>query len=174
MDDERKVDAHGFNWFQRKSKGVSAGDVFSVPLEGGGFGFGRVLNAHDGATLAEFFKYWSAEPEFNDEMLESGRLFSPVGFLISDIQAGNRKRSWQVIHKDPEFYPEDLYEIPFCQSHDSENWTYYTLHDDEKTLGKVSAEDVRKWKVASQLPQHRDRIAAVVEDSLKEVGLIPA
>ena len=74
MDDERKVDAHGFNWFQRKSKGVSAGDVFSVPLEGGGFGFGRVLNAHDGATLAEFFKYWSAKPEFNEEMRQMARL----------------------------------------------------------------------------------------------------
>ncbi len=92
----------GYDWFLRTRKGISAGDVIAVPLKCGGFGFGRVLNVHDGATLAEFFAYWSEEASFDQEIIESPRLFSPVGISVMDIEYRNRKRDWKVIHRDSE------------------------------------------------------------------------
>jgi hypothetical protein len=77
-----------------------------------------------------------------------------------------------VIHKDPEFYPEDLYELKFCQSYDGRNWTYYTLHDHKKTLGKVAAEDVDQWLVSNRLPQHPDRITDVLQRHLMAQGVM--
>jgi hypothetical protein len=84
----------GYDWFQRKFKGIEVGDVFSVPLPLGGFGFGRVINAHDGATLAEFFRYWKSTPEFEPAITSAGRLFAPTGFFVTDIAYRNRKRTW--------------------------------------------------------------------------------
>ena len=165
-----KTDVHGYNWFQRTYKGVSAGDVFSVPLEQG-FAYGRVLNAHEGASIAEFFRFWSAESAFDPEIIKSPRLFSPVGILITDIASRQRKRAWKVVHQDSSFYPDDLYEIPFSQSWDGENWTYYTLLDDEKTLGKIDFEAIKSWEVASQLPQHKSRIQKMLETQLVAAGL---
>ena len=164
------VDVHGFDWFKRTFKGISAGDVFSLPLSKG-YGFGRVLNAHDGATIAEFFRYWAPDNQFHPDILTSGRLFSPVGILITDIGHGRRVRDWTVISKDPNFYPDDLYEIPFAQSHDGQNWTFYTLKNDRKIVGPVSIEDIQAWAVASQLPQHKGRITKMVEETLRAINL---
>ena len=170
----RMTAVDGYDWFQRKFKGIEVGDVFSVPLSLAGFGFGRVINAHDGATLAEFFRYWSETADYEPEIISSGRLFSPTGFLITDIEHGNRKRPWKVVHKDPKFYPEDLYDLKFSQSHDGEIWTYYTLRDENQTLGKISRRDVDEFRVPSILPQHRDRITKVVEGQLRAEGIIPS
>jgi hypothetical protein len=93
-----------------------------VPLSRG-FAFGRVLNAHEGASIAEFFNYWSADNDFKTYILNAQRLFSTVGILITDIAEGNRKRDWKVVHEDSQFYPRDLYDVPFSQSIDGENWT---------------------------------------------------
>lgn len=74
-----RIAADGTDWFQRRRKGIEAGDVFSLPLPSGGYGFGRVMNAHGGADIAEFFRYRSSDDVYSDGSLHSGRLFSPIG-----------------------------------------------------------------------------------------------
>lgn len=164
----------GYDWFQRELKGIEAGDIFAIPLRIGGYGFGRVVNAHPGASLAEFFRFWADAPAYAKEIADSGRLFPPTGFSVSDIAHRNRKRPWRVIHKDPHYYPADLYDLKFSQSHDGRNWTYYTLNDHWQTLGRISVNDVDEWEVPSRLPEHPDQIMSVVEYKLKNFRIFPS
>ncbi len=163
----------GYDWFQRSAKGISAGDVFCIPLSSG-YAFGRVMNAHDGATLAEFFRCWRAGAEFDESICPSGRLAAPIGILLDSTHFRNRKRSWKVIHSDAGYYPQDLYEIEFRQSLDGENWTTYSLADEKKVLRAVPAEDALTFKVGELPPQHPGRIARLLEDRLSEIRLMPA
>ncbi len=171
MPTKRKQARDGFDWFGRSFKGINAGDVFAVPLPDGTYAFGRQMNAKDGATIAEFFRARRDTPDFDPEIIRSGRLFSPVGILITDIAHGNRKRPWQVIHKDRDYYPEDLYGLKFHRGTGPGQWQYFTLDDEFQTLGRVSDEDVRDWRVPSLMPQHADRVVNVIMEKLKKQGL---
>ena len=87
-----KTTVDGYDWFQREFKGIAAGDVFYVPIDDG-FGFGRVLNTHGGASIAEFFKYWSRDTTFTPDIITSGRIMGPVGLcctksVVSGLRGG--------------------------------------------------------------------------------------
>lgn len=110
------------------------------------------MNAKDGATIAEFFRARRMTPEFDPEILQSGRLFGPVGVLIGDIEGPNRKRPWKVVHKDPEYYPDDLYDIPFFQGMGAGTWQYFTLNNHFEILGPVADEDVGNCTGTVPLP----------------------
>lgn len=172
MATEERTDVTGYNWFQRTFKGVSAGDVFIVPIEAGGFGFGRLLNANDGAIIAEFFRYWAPKPVFHEDILSSWRLFAPIGILADSISYRNRKREWKVIHRDPDFYPNDLYDLPFVRLGGGGKWIYYTLHDINTELGPVSDTDEETYKVGALGPQHPGFIAKLMENKLLTEGLM--
>ena len=171
MQDGRRIASDGRDWFGRKFKGVEAGSVFAVPLPDGTYAFGRLMNAKDGATIAEFFRARRMTPEFDPEILQSGRLFGPVGVLTGDIEGPNRKRPWKVVHRDPEYYPDDLYDIPFFQGMGAGTWQYFTLNNHFEILGPVADEDVGKWKVASILPQHPEQITKMIVRQLARQGL---
>lgn len=156
----------GFDWFQRKRKGIQAGDVFSVPLPNGGYAFGRVLNTHDGATIAEFFQHKSESDSFQPDILKAGRAFSPIGILLTDIQSGNRKRPWKVIGRDPNFYPNDLYDLPFAIGDPPDGMHVYTLEDLHKMVRRVSWNEVQNWDVGVRMPQHPDRISMKLEQKI--------
>jgi len=164
---DHQVAADGTNWFQRRRRGIDAGDVFSLPLPSGGYGFGRVMNVHDGADIAEFFRYRSFESTYSDDILRAGRLFSPIGIMITAIAWRNRERPWRVVRKDPVYYPDDLYEIPFLSaSGTGGGLEYYTLNDIRKVLGSVSPEEEKNGTVCSIMPQNPGWIARTVEERL--------
>lgn len=164
---------NGENWFQREFKGIEAGDIFSLPLQTNGYAFGRVMNAHDGAQIAEFFRHWQPDNAYSEAIPDSGRLFSPIGIMITQISYRNRKRPWQVIHKDPEYYPDDLYEIPFLSaSGPNYEFRYYTLNNIRKELGPVTKKEAEEGKVCEIMPQHPGWITNFVEKLLKAQGLL--
>ncbi|MBA4491924.1 Imm26 family immunity protein [Paracoccus sp. S1E-3] len=171
MQEKRRTARDGFDWFQRKFKGVEAGDIFAVPLPDGSYAFGRLMNAKDGATIAEFFRARRDTPDFDEGIVQSGRLFAPTGILITDIESRNRKRPWKVIHKDPEYYPDDLYDLRFFQGMGSGTWTYYTLNDQRETLGPVSDEDIGNWRVGSIMPQHPEQITKAIVRQMERQGI---
>lgn len=171
MQDGRRVARDGYDWFGRKFNGNEAGSVFSVPLPDGTYAFGRLMNAKDGANIAEFFRARRNTPEFDPAILQAGRLFGPVGVLAGDIEGPNRKRPWKVVHKDPEYYPDDLYDIPFFRGTGAGTWRYFTLNDDREILGPVADKDVGSWKVASVLPQYADEITDMIVWNMEQQGL---
>ncbi|WP_081687717.1 Imm26 family immunity protein [Glycomyces tenuis] len=166
-----KLAKDGIDWFQRKAKGIEAGDIFSIPLPRG-YGFGRVMNTQDGARIAEFFRFWQEDESFSEAISASGRLFSPIGIFLDGIAYRNRKRPWKVIAKNPNYYPDDLYEIPFLlEKGPGYDYGYFTLNERYERFGPVSQEDVDKGRVCSLLPQHPDMIAEMVEELLTELGI---
>jgi hypothetical protein len=118
MQDGRRVARDGYDWFGRKFKGNEAGSVFSVPLPDGTYAFGRLMNAKDGANIAEFFRARRDTPEFDPAILQAGRLFGPVGVLAGDIEGPNDDReilgpvadkdvgSWKVASVLPQYADE--------------------------------------------------------------------
>lgn len=164
---------NGTDWFRREASGIAAGDIFSVPLPGGGFGFGRVMNTKDGAMIAEFFRHWQADNTYSDAIPASGRLFSPIGIDISDIAYRNRKRPWQVIAKDPDYYPDDFYEIPFLLANVGNlGYGYFTYYDSfDQRYGSVSKEDVDNGRICSNMPQHPGMIEIEIEEQLARQGI---
>ena len=172
MSQSQKTAHDGYDWSGRKLKGIEVGDVFSLPLPDGSFAFGRVLNAHDGATVAEFFRARRDTPEFDPSVLESGRLIAPTGILFDGIEYRNRKRDWKVVAKDPDFYPDDLYDWKFVRSPDGrDNWEYYTLYDVWTMKGRASNDDVKNWRFGTILPQHPGRLRDVIAEQLEKQGL---
>lgn len=171
--DGRQVADDGYDWFLRRFKGIEAGDVFSFSLPSGGFAFGRVMNAHDGAQIAEYFRHWQEDDAFSDGIVLSGRLFAPIGVWISGIAYRNRKRPWKVIHKDPEYYPDELYDIQFLAASGYRGaYQYYTLRDIGKFYGAISKEELDNELVCSIMPQHPGMIANLVEKHMRASGLM--
>ncbi|MFD1794910.1 hypothetical protein FQV27_05500 [Paracoccus aurantiacus] len=168
---QRRTAKDGYDWFGRKFKGVEAGSVFAVPLSDGTYAFGRLMNAKDGATIAEFFRARRDTPDFDDGIINSGRLFGPTGVLITAIDAPNRKRPWKVVHKDADFYPDDLYDIRFARGTGPGNWAYFTLENQFETLGPLSDDDVGSWRVGFNLPQQPETLTQAIERRLEAEGL---
>lgn len=171
MDEAIQSDFDKYGWFGREFKGIQAGDVFSIPLSDGTYAFGRLMNAKDGATIAEFFRTRRDTAEFSPDILRTGRLFGPVGILVGDIEYRNRKRPWKVIHRDMEYYPKDLYDWQFYGGGGPGKWKYFTLRGNQEFLGPASDNDVENWKIASNLPQHPGRITKMIEKQLAVQGL---
>ncbi len=168
---KRPLAKNGYDWFSQKFKGIEAGDVFCVPLPDGSYGFGRLMNAKDGAIIAEFFRIRRQTPDFDFAIIQSGRLFAPVGVMSDSIAYRNRKRPWKVIHKDSDYYPDDLYDLHFYCGYGPGKWQYFTLYE-RKPLGPVSDEDIRNWQVVGSLmPQHPGRVEIVIVERLEELGL---
>lgn len=171
MSGTKRTNRDGFDWFGRELKGIEAGDVFAVPLPDGSYVFGRQMNAKDGANIAEFFRARRDSPEFDPEILKSGRLFGPVGIFADNIEHGRRKRPWKVIHKDPDYYPEDLYDLKFFRGMGPGRWSWFTLEDEFETRGPVSDHDVDNWRIAPLLGQSASAVEAVIQQQLEKQGL---
>lgn len=72
-----------------------------------------------------------------------------------------------MIHKDLDYYPDDLYEIPFLStSGPGGALEYYTLNDIRETLGPVTYEEQETGAVSSIMPHHPGWIARTVEERL--------
>lgn len=166
-----RLNKNGFDWFGREFRGIAIGDVFSVPLPDGSFAFGRQMNATDGANIAEFFRTRHDAPVYDPAILQSGRLFGPVGILADNIEHKRRKRPWKIVHKDPDYRPEALYDIPFLRGSGPGRWSYFTLEDEFTDLGRVSDEDAENWRVSPLLGQTRSAIEGVIVEQMKRQGV---
>lgn len=173
ISEKPRLTKDGIDWFQRERRGIAAGDIFSVPLPNGGYAFGRVMNAHDGATVAEFFRCWQADDSYTDAIPAAGRLIAPIGILIGDIAYRNRKRPWKVIAKDPDYYPDDFYEIPFMLANVGNlGYGYFTFHDRfDEHFGSVSKDDVDNGRICSHMPQHPDYVTELISEQLARQGI---
>lgn len=138
---------------------VEVGDVYAVPLPSGGFGFGRIIHLEDGYELAEYFEYFSEKQEFNTEIVSSGRAFSPMGVLLTEIENG----SWKVVWKDSAYKCPDIATLRFVMG---EPGRFSELRVGEFGKG-TPVSDKQAKGLLSRLPQHPGFVANMLEQHIK-------
>jgi hypothetical protein len=92
---------------------LQVGDVFTIPLEPGVWGFGRIVNLAKSWNLVEVFAYVSREPRFTPAATSAERLFPPITVNMDEAFVDGDGR-WRVIHSQPGFTCSDLDELEYA------------------------------------------------------------
>jgi len=91
---------------------LQVGDVFTIPLEAGKWGFGRIVNLEREWDLVEIFAHVSPKPRYTPAAIASGRLLPPIPVDVNEafIEGDGR---WRVVHSQPGFRLEDLDKLEY-------------------------------------------------------------
>ncbi|CAN3703081.1 hypothetical protein MMX123_03119 [Microbacterium sp. MM2322] len=88
---------------------LRVGDVFAVPMNGCGYGFGRMLFIDGKWRLAEFFAAFRAAAEYDNSIPSAGRVMAVYNIVPLRIEDG----TWPIVHREPDFVPAGLGELVF-------------------------------------------------------------
>lgn len=88
------------------AKKVKPGDIFSLHLGNGAFGFARLIYVMEGRYyLTEFFDITARDPEFKPEVLRAGRVI-PLQNLDYTMLLSKKFYRWKLLLRDPGFQPD--------------------------------------------------------------------
>ena len=104
--DERSVESVVIKTIARpKRQKYEVGDIFAVPLPGGRYAFGRILNLSDGWELVEIFAHIAESDRYSNEITEAGRLLPPIVINPRDVFGGWK---WKIVDSHPGYVAPDL------------------------------------------------------------------
>jgi len=136
---------------------VAVGDVFAIPLVGGGFGVGRIVHIADRWRLAQFFRVRLNKPVFFEELIHLPDVMPVHNVVTSLIEDG----SWPVMQR------RSLDGLP-----DLDSLVFYRGLADSRSYVSLKNEAVEgspEWS-ASTMPQFAEFIASQLDNSLRRAG----
>jgi hypothetical protein len=92
----------------RKHK-CKVGDVLAIPLEGGEFAFGRVINLGASWELVEILSVTADSDSPDASVLASEALYPPITFHLREVEAGRVK----TVARDPDYVPGYIERLRF-------------------------------------------------------------
>ncbi|MDF2994313.1 MAG: hypothetical protein K0S37_4827 [Microbacterium sp.] len=143
---------------------VRVGDVFAVPVDGCGYGFGRMLFIEGKWRLAEFFAGSRTAAEYDSSIPSSGRVMAVHNIVPLRIEDG----TWPIVHREPDFVPPGLDELVFHRGLAGDR-TFIWLNGE-----RVDAVAANRTPSAPTMPQFAEYIADELKRRLCAAGEVEA
>ncbi|EEG3117877.1 hypothetical protein IIL26_004298 [Salmonella enterica subsp. enterica serovar Kingston] len=165
--DGKFIDNVRFKISKRNKKQTCAvGDVFSIPLPSGGYGFGRIIYLDNVKwNVSAVFSYYSNNKIYSPGIIHSKELMPPVLMMPSVFFYNWR---YTIIHHDHNFIYPQLDDLCYVSGSPGHYWV-----NKVGEFGKgptISDEDA--IKIPKYSLSHPDDFEILVENELRKKGLL--
>ncbi|ECZ0083351.1 hypothetical protein F7767_11430 [Salmonella enterica subsp. enterica serovar Infantis] len=152
---------------KKKTQVCEVGDIFTIPLFSGGYGFGRIIYMDErNWGVGEIFSFFSEYKKYTPEIELSGHLMYPRIILK------NHFSNWvyTIIHKDKNYICPYLDELRYVSGSPGNYWVDKIGDYGGKGPAVTDEEANRMHKY---ILLHQDTERKMIEDTLRERKLLP-
>ena len=164
--DERAVESVRIKIAKRKKgQAFKVGDIFVVPLDGGHYAFGRIINLKGSWNLAEIFAFASKTPIWSPAVIEAGQLFEPITIDVNDAFENNK---WRIIDHDDHIDKKSLESLRYVMGFPG-NFKIMKVNE-YAPLGPITDSEAAKWPRMQYTTV--ETTASVIKKALKQQKLL--